>query len=179
MISTVQTLLPYVILVSHGVFVVLLLSLVFRKSWGKDLVYFVGKHSILLAFLVSLAAISGSLFYSEMVGFEPCILCWWQRVFIYPQVILFGTALWKRNKSAFLYSVPLISISTLISFYHEYVYLGGKSLLPCTALGGACSKIYVMAFGYITIPMMSLTAALFILLLAWAHRIYEKNSHTR
>jgi disulfide bond formation protein DsbB len=95
---------------------------------------------------------------------------------LYPLVIIFGAAVWKKKNDAFIYATPLVLISTLISFYHQYVYMGGKSLLPCTALGGACSKIYIMAFGYITIPMMSLTAALFVLLLAWAHRIYE-NRH--
>lgn len=179
MISTIQTLVPYVIVASHIVFVILFFALVFRKSWGRKLANFVGKHAVLLAFLVALGAISGSLFYSEIVGFEPCVLCWWQRVFVYPQVIIFGVALWKRNKSPFLYAVPLVSLSALLALYHSYVYMGGQSILPCTALGGACSKIYVFAFGYITIPMMSLTVSLYVLLLAWAHKIYKnENSHT-
>ena len=167
---------PLGILVSHAVLVFLLLALIFRKSWGRSVVRRVGQHAVKLGFLVSSASILGSLFYSEIVGFPPCVLCWWQRVLIYPQVILFVTALLKRKSDVFIYAVPLSILSALVSFYHQYVYMGGKSLLPCTALGGACSKIYVMAFGYITIPMMSLTAALSILILAWAHRIHE-NRH--
>ena len=176
MMATIQTLMPYGILASHVAFVILLLALIFRKSWGEGLSAWVGKHAILLGFLFALASFSGSLFYSELVGYAPCVLCWWQRVFLYPQVILFGVALWYKKRDVFLYSVPLVSISTIISLYHQYVYMGGPSILPCTALGGACSKIYVLEFGYITIPMMSLTAALFLLLLAWSHRIYE-NRH--
>lgn len=153
--------------------VVLFVALIFKNSFGRALVSFVGKNAVLLGFLISLAAIGGSLFYSNVVGFEPCVLCWWQRIFIYPQVILFGVALWRRKSDVFAYVVPLVSIASLISLYHQYVYMGGTSILPCTALGGACSKIYVMAFGYITIPMMSLTVAVAILLLAWAHKVYQ------
>jgi disulfide bond formation protein DsbB len=173
MIHTIQTLMPYGILASHVLFIAILLALIFRKSWGKNIASWVGKHSIPLGFIVALSSILGSLFYSELVGYAPCVLCWWQRVLLYPQVVLFGVALWKRKNDVFLYSVPLVLISSIISLYHEYVYMGGKSILPCTALGGACSKIYVLEFGYITIPMMSLTAALFLILLAWAHKIYQ------
>lgn len=176
MTALIQTLMPYGILVSHALFIFLLLALIFRKSWGKDIVHTVGKHAVVLGFVLAILLVSGSLFYSNVVGFEPCVLCWWQRVGLYPQLALFGVALWRRKTDVFQYSIPLVLFSTLISLYHQYVYLGGHSLLPCTALGGACSKIYVMAFGYITIPMMSLTASLFFLLLAWAHKIHE-NRH--
>jgi len=167
--------LPYVVLFSHIVFVFLLFSLFFANAWGRNIAYWLGSHAIAFSFLVSLAAVLGSLFYSEIMGFEPCVLCWWQRVLLFPLVIIFGVALWKKNKSAFLYAVPLALAVALIAAYHSYTYLGGRSFLDCTALGGACSKIYVMAFGYITIPFMSLTVALYILLLAWARGTYEKD----
>ena len=176
MISNIQSFIPFAIVLSHAVLVLLILALVFKNSYGEKVVRFVGKKAILLGFLVSLASISGSLFYSELVGFTPCVLCWWQRVFLYPQVVLFAVALWKRKTDVFAYAVPLVSLSAILSLYHQFVYMGGKSLLPCTALGGACSKIYVLEFGYITIPMMSLTAALFILILAWAKKVYENRN---
>lgn len=175
MIDSINSLLPYLVIISHGVFVVLLLALIFRYSWGRALQIFLGKHAVLLACLVALAAVVGSLFYSEVVGYEPCPLCWWQRVFLYPMALIFWIALWKRTTSAFLYAVPFALAATLIAAYHSYIYFGGTSFLPCTALGGSCSKIYVMAFGYITIPMMSLTISLYILLLAWADKIYGKD----
>lgn len=184
MVENITFLLPYAVLVFHVVFVVLLLALVFRNSglpvpvrWagGKGLADWSGRYAVALAFLVALAAIAGSLFYSEIVGFEPCVLCWWQRIFLYPLAIIFGVAIWKKSTSAFLYAVPFALLATIVAAYHAYVNLGGASLLPCTALDAACSKIYVMVFGYITIPMMSLTIALSILLLAWANKIYGKD----
>ena len=177
MVENINFFLPYLALFSHVALVVLFLALVFRRSWGAGPQVFMGKHATTLAFLVSLAAVIGSLYYSEIAGFEPCVLCWWQRVFLYPLVIIFGMALWKKTASAFLYAVPLVLGAALIAAYQSYVYLGGASLLSCTALDGACSKIYVMAFGYITIPAMSLTVSLYILLLAWAHKIYEDENH--
>ena len=177
MVENINFLLPYLALLSHAVFVVLFLALLSRHSWGAGLQVFLGKHATVLACLVSLTAVVGSLFYSEIVGFEPCVLCWWQRVFLYPLVIIFGVAVWKKTTSAFLYAVPLALAAALVSAYQSYVFFGGVSLLSCTALEGACSKIYVMAFGYITLPLMSLTVSLYILLLAWANKIYKNENY--
>ena len=178
MVENVTFLLPYLVLVSHIVLVILLSSLVFRNSWGEEIVRWLGRHAAVLDFFVALTAIIGSLFYSEIVGFEPCVLCWWQRVFLYPLVIIFGVAaIWKKPASAFLYAVPFASAAALFAAYQSYVYLGGASLLSCTTLDGVCSKIYVMAFGYITIPLMSLTISLYILFLAWANKIYKDENY--
>ena len=178
MISLISSSLPYIVLFFHIVFVFLLLALFFRNSWGRDTILWLGRHAIFLVFAVSLIAVLGSLFYSEIMGFEPCVLCWWQRVFLYPLVILFALALQKRDSSVFTYAIYLALFAAVISTYQSYVYLGGISILSCTALDSACSKVYVKEFGYITIPMMSLTVSLYILLIAWAHRIYDKNRNT-
>lgn len=168
---------PWFVLASHFLFVYLLLALAFRRTWGARTSSWLGERSIPLALLTTLAAVLGSLYYSEVVGYAPCVLCWWQRVFIFPQLILFLTA-WKfKDRSAFAYSWRLSVIAGVIAAYHQFTNLGGTSVLPCTAVGAECSKLYVFAFGYITIPMMSLTIALFLILLAWANRIYENNSH--
>ena len=177
MIQLAQTAVPYGILASHILFIFLFLAIIFRKSWGQEVTRFIGKYAIKFGFIIALFAISGSLFYSNIVGFEPCVLCWWQRVFIYPQVLLFAAALWHKKKDVFLYSVPMVLVAGILGAYQSYVYMGGTSILPCTALGGACAKNYVFEFGYISIPTASLTISLFIILLAWAHRIYDKDSN--
>ena len=164
-------LLPYVVLASHILFVVFFISIVAKNS----LAHWIGKNAIALSFLTSLAAVGGSLFYSNIIGYEPCILCWWQRVFLYPLVVIFGISIWKKINTAFLYAIPLLAMNILVSAYQSYIDLGGTSLLPCTAVGGACSKVYVLAFGYITIPVMSLTVSLFILMLWWANNVYRRN----
>ncbi len=179
MLHILSFLLPRLALLSHIAFVIIVLLVITRSSWRGRIINFFGKNAILFAFLLSLAAVSSSLFYSELIGYEPCVLCWWQRIGLYPLLLIFSMALWKKNHSAFLYAVPLASFAALLAVYHSYVYMGGTSILPCTALGGACAKIYVMEFGYITIPSMSLTIAVYVLSLAWAHKKYaEKNRHS-
>lgn len=176
MVENIASLLPYTVLVSHVAFVFLLLAITSKNSWGRDVVNWLGRNALALAFAVSLLAIAGSLFYSELMGFEPCLLCWWQRIFLFPLAVIFGLALWKKNDSSFLYAGALALIAASIAAYHSYIQLGGTSLTTCTVLGSACREVYVLAFGYITIPFMSLTIALYILLLAWANKIYKNEN---
>jgi disulfide bond formation protein DsbB len=179
MANLIATALPYIVLFSHLLLAVLIVAFISRDSWGKKIVFLIGKYALFLGLLLSLMAMTGSLFYSEVVGYEPCVLCWWQRILIYPQVILFLTALKFKHRGVFKYAWRLSILNVILAGYHSFVYLGGKSVLPCTALGGACSKVYVMEFGYITIPLMSLTIALYILLVTWANKLYAKDSYSQ
>jgi disulfide bond formation protein DsbB len=167
--------LPYVVLFSHLVLIFIVLAIIFRDSWGRETVNFLGRHAVLLSLLVVLAALVGSLFYSNVIGFAPCELCWWQRIFLYPQVILFLTALKYKDSGVFKYAWRLSVLALVVSLYQVYIQLGGSSSLPCAAAGSACAKIFVIAFGYITIPVMSLTVCVYLLLFALSHRL-SKNS---
>lgn len=183
MTNFISGILPYATLVSHVVLVALVLALWARKSWGKDIFLFLGRYAVILGFLMALAAVVGSLFYSEVVGFPPCTLCWWTRIFLYPLVVIFGIALFKGKRAGepFLYALPLILGAFLVSLYFSYYSLGGASLLPCTSGEGSCSQIFVKEFGYITIPMMSLTLSAYLLLLTWINKLYrnDQDSDTR
>ena len=167
---------PVVALVSQIVLVFFFLVFLFRNSWGRGFSNFVGKNALLFGFMAALVAVSLSLFYSEVVGFEPCSLCWWQRVLTYPLLILFAVALKKRDRSVFSYVLPLSVVSAVIALYQSYANLGGASILPCTAVGGACSKVFVLEYGFLTIPLMSLTVALYFILGTLFSRNYEKNN---
>lgn len=174
--------LPYATLLAHVVLVALVLAVVARRSWGGVVFNLIGKHAVLLGFLASLSAIGGSLFYSEMMGFTPCTLCWWIRVGLYPLAGIFGVALFKgeRGRDSFAYALPLVLFAFVISLYYSYFSLGGVSLLPCTAGEGSCNQIFVKEFGYITIPMMSLTLVVYILFISWVNKLYKnEDSHAR
>lgn len=121
----------------------------------------------ILAFLVALAATSGSLFYSEIAQYTPCLLCWWQRIFMYPQVLLIALGIMKNDKHIADYSIGMSTVGFVIALYHYYIQLGGKTFLTCGQVGysASCTERFTMEFGYITIPMMSLTAFAAILLL--------------
>ena len=163
------------VLTSHFIIAVVLVSLIFKSDWGGCVIGWAGRHALWLGLIVSLTAVLGSLFYSNIVGFPPCNLCWWQRIFIYPQLVLFLVAVKTSDFKVFRYSVPLAVVASIISIYHMFVQMGGNSILPCSATA-SCAKLYVYAFGYITIPSMALTISVAILLLAWIRNIYE-NRH--
>ncbi|MHB1330573.1 MAG: disulfide bond formation protein B [Minisyncoccota bacterium] len=176
MVNTIQSLLPWGVLLSNIGLVIVFFSLLFNKDWGKTTSRFIGKYAVSLGLLVASAAFFGSLFYSNIVGFPPCELCWWQRIFIYPLLPLFAVAFWKRDGGVFRFAVPLSVIASVVSIYHLFVQMGGNSIIPCSA-SATCDSIYVNAFGYVTIPAMALTVSITILLLSWAKRIYDKNSN--
>ncbi len=142
----------------------------------KDALRFLGQHGILFSFAVALVATLGSLFYSEVAGYEPCKLCWLQRIFIYPQALLLGMALWKKDRGITDYSIVLSAVGALIAGYHYLLQLGVAPSLPCAAVGYSvsCAQRFVMQFGYVTIPLMAFTAFLMILLFMISQKLAGK-----
>lgn len=129
-----------------------------RKNKNHPLVRILGEYGFLLNLLIALAATIGSLVYSEIVGFEPCKFCWLQRIFMYPQVFLLGIALYRKDWNIAIYCITLSSIGALIGLNQYLLQLTGTSFIPCGATGSlACDKIFVEVFGFITIPLMSLS----------------------
>ena len=133
------------------------------------------KKSVLCALVVSIVATSGSLFFSEVLHFEPCKLCWFQRISMYPQVVLFAVALWVREYRAIIRSSAILSgIGAVIAIFHYTLQMSSNpaitDLAPCSLYGGSCTEYYILQFGYITIPMMALTAFTLILLLLFLHK---------
>jgi disulfide bond formation protein DsbB len=134
----------------------------------------ISRNILLLGFLVSLGATAGSLIYSNVVGFDPCMLCWFQRIFMYPQAFLFGLALIKKDTRIVDYAILLSAVGILIGLYHYAVQFTGITGLPCPVVGqsASCSRQWVREFGYITIPMMSITSFAAILLFSVAHKLH-------
>ncbi|AXX95489.1 disulfide oxidoreductase [Arcobacter ellisii] len=121
---------------------------------------------IFLAFLVSLVATLGSLFFSEIMHFIPCSLCWYQRIFMYPLVLLFLVNLLYPDDKIFKYSFPLVIIGLLISIYQNLLIYKviPENLSPCVS-GIPCSVDYLNWFGFITIPLLSFFSYTTILIL--------------
>lgn len=138
--------------------------LIERKNKNNKLIKLFSKNGLLIAFVVALGSTVFSILYSEFIGFAACVLCWYQRIFMYPLVILLGLALYRKDKGIIDYALVLAAAGSIVSLYHNYIYYGGSSILPCDALGGvSCAQRYVFEFGYITIPLMSLTAFVLII----------------
>lgn len=111
---------------------------------------------LLLIWTQALVAVLGSLFYSEIIGYVPCELCWIQRIFMYPLVIIYGVAMLKSNIKIALPGLLLSGIGFFVSLYHYLI----QKLPTLQDLGSSCSNVpcnleYVNYFGFITIPFLA------------------------
>ena len=143
----------------------------FRRS---VFVKFFSDNVLLLGFISALIASLGSYFFSDYIGFPPCEFCWYARIFMFPQVFLFGIALWKKDRSVVDYVLVLSIIGVLINAFHYYGQMFNTSALPCKPGGVSCAVIQFIEFGYVTIPMMSLTAFLMLALISLSAKIYRR-----
>jgi len=139
-----------------SVIALLLLFLGRKKNTYLD---FIDKHYMKLGFVVSLFASLFSMVYSEIINFAPCYLCWYQRVFMFPIVFIFASAIWYKDRKVVKYTLPMLLVGFFISVYQNFgYYFADKGTLPCDATGISCYQQLVYEFGgYISIPMLSLT----------------------
>lgn len=112
---------------------------------------------IFICWMVATVSTLGSLFFSEIMEFPPCALCWYQRVFMFPLVLIFLTGLFPFDKSIIKYALPSAIVGWGFAFYHYLLYSGfiPESIQPCSQ-GVSCSETYLDLFGFLTIPMLSL-----------------------
>lgn len=144
--------------IGQAMVVILLGAWIFAPK--GSLVKFVGENRVVMSFIVALIAMSGSLYYSEIAGLEPCELCWFQRIAMYPLVMLLAIALIKKDEGVAKYSLGLAVPGIIIGIYHYYLQLGGVGFTSCGVVGYSinCADKFVLKFGYITIPLMAVTA---------------------
>lgn len=116
-----------------------------------------------IAWLISIVATLGSLYFSEIEGFIPCELCWYQRIFMYPLVIFLGVAVFRNDTNIKWYVMPISIIGAAIGVLHylQQKVPGLSGLTPC-AEGVPCNIEYINWLGFITIPFLSLTAFILI-----------------
>lgn len=157
--------------------VLLILLISRRKSAALD---FLGRNFLILSFLASLSAAVGSLIYSNIIGYAPCELCWLQRIFMYSQVVILAVALAKKDKRAADYLIALSAIGAVVAAYHYLLQMGIVPSIICSAIGTSsqCARIYIFEFGYITMPMMSLTIFLLIAIMAIIGKRYTEKVGT-
>lgn len=113
-------------------------------------------------------AMAGSLFFSEVMKLPPCVLCWYQRIAMYPIVILITIGILRNDRKTYISVLALAIPGLLISIYHNLLYwkILPESVAPCT-LGISCTTKFFEWFGFITIPFMALVAFTVITLLAF------------
>ncbi len=128
--------------------------------------HLIKRYNLYFAWLVAVTATFGSLYFSEIRGFTPCELCWFQRILMYPLSIVLGIAAFFEDDKIRRYVWPLSVIGMLVSAYH---YAKQKlprldAMQPCTQ-GVPCNIHYINWFGFVTIPFLALTGFVLITLL--------------
>lgn len=147
-----------------------------KKNFLLD---FINKNFLPIIFLISLLSTLFSLVYSEVIRYAPCYLCWFQRVFIYPLVFLFGIAMWDKDRKVIKYALPLVCAGFLVSIYQNFeYYFGATGSTFCGSSGVSCYQQFVSVFGgYISIPMLALTAFFAILVVILVVHFYNNNNN--
>ena len=125
------------------------------------------------AWAIALISTLGALFIGEVMGQTPCLLCWYQRAFMFPLAIVLGVACYAADGAVWRYVLPLAVIGFLIAAYHNLLFWGliPQEIQPCGA-GPSCSSAELNLIGVIPIPLLSLLAfaALSILLFVISRR---------
>lgn len=121
------------------------------------------ENLLLFMWVVSLTATMGSLFFSEIRGYEPCELCWIQRIFMYPLVLILGIAYVQKNARIAVTTATFSLIGGAISLYHyglQKISFMSENAPACGRI--SCTGEYINIFGFITIPFLALTAFILI-----------------
>jgi disulfide bond formation protein DsbB len=116
-------------------------------------------YLLYLAWAIALIATVGSLFFSEVMQLPPCVLCWYQRIAMYPLLVVVGVGIIFGDSRVKNYALPIALIGLTISVYHNLLYYGivSESITPCTQ-GVSCTSRQIEWFGFVTIPLMALVA---------------------
>lgn len=150
-----------------------------RKNKTNPIISFLGRNGLGFAFLVALAATVFSLFYSEIANFVPCDLCWYQRIFMYPLVLLLGLAWLKKDYQIISYGLIMAAIGGLFAFYQYYLSFSQSASPVCDIFGSGASCVQqdVLEFGFVTAPLMSLTGFVLILVFLWLQKTLLERTH--
>lgn len=136
---------------------------------------FLRQNALYIAWGFALVAMLGSLYFSEIKGFAPCVLCWYQRIAIYPLVLLIPVGIIKKDPRIADYVLTLSIAGLIVSLYQNLLYykILPESVSPCST-GVSCLTKYVEYFGFLTIPLLSfITLAAITTLMI----MYKKQNH--
>ena len=186
MVNIISELLNILTLIGDIAIVLIIVIFIYEKfilktmsKSGEKIRHIIKKNYFIFALVISLAATLGSLYYSDILGYEPCKLCWYQRIVMYPQVVLFILALMKRDYKIIDYSIILSIIGAIIAGFHYQLQITNNQSFSCSVVGysASCAQQFFLKYGYVTIPMMALTAFILLIIIGIVTRkdILTKN----
>ncbi|WP_238482383.1 disulfide bond formation protein B [Noviherbaspirillum aridicola] len=114
---------------------------------------------VFLSWVIATVSTLGAIFLGEVMGLTPCILCWYQRICMFPLVLILAAGLFPLDVRVVRYAFPLALVGLGIAVFHLLVSEGlvSETLTPCTQ-GVPCSQQLIEWFGFLTIPMLSVAA---------------------
>ena len=140
----------------------------------KNLLYFI--------LVIALSATLDSLFFSEVLHYPPCVLCWYQRIAMYPLVPLLVVGILRKDRLVHLYAWPLLLVGWAIGIYHNLLYwkILPEAAAPCIS-GVSCTTKFIEWFGFVTIPFLSWLAftTMLILLVIYTYHLKKDSNANR
>jgi len=140
----------------------------FELSPVESVKEYISEYFLPISLLIASTATAGSLYMSNILGWTPCRMCWFQRIFMYPLVLVLGIGLLFTDENVRDYAIPLALLGLPIAIYHSlhqrFEQFGAAG---CSITAVSCSTEYTFWFGYITIPVMAATAFATVLVLMW------------
>ena len=136
---------------------------------------FIKENVLYIAWMTAVASMAGSLYFGEILGLTPCVLCWYQRIAMYPLVLIIGIGIVKKDRNFLNYALPLSIIGGAIAFYQNLLYYNviQERLIPCT-FGISCTTKYIQLLGFIDIPLLSLFSFILITAVLLIHKKLNK-----
>ncbi len=153
--------------------VILLFVFLMRKRVPSfnDIAQSVGEKGLWIGFGAAAVGTVMAVYYSDILGFDPCYWCYWQRIFLFPQAVLLGMAAWNKDIRIANYSLVLSALGALVALYHHLEQTVGEGVLPCPATGGvSCAHRVIFEYGYITFPLMAFTTFAFLIVVMFIVR---------
>ncbi|MBC7981552.1 disulfide bond formation protein B [Candidatus Parcubacteria bacterium] len=141
------------------------------------MITYIQKNAMYLILVQVFVAIVGSLYFSDVKGFEPCVLCWYQRIFMYPLLPVVAIALWRKENKIYQYTLPMAMLGIIISIYHNLLYTGIIKNEEFCSTGISCTSKYIEYFGFVTIPFLAFLGFAVIIGLSIINRNYIKKQN--
>lgn len=132
------------------------------------------KNILYISWVTALAGTAGSIILSEIFHFLPCSLCWYQRILLYPLVVIIAVGILRKNKDLHLYVLPFTILGAIVAFYQHLLQVGIiPELVKTCSTNVPCTTKYIdWLGGLVTIPLLSFIS---FLLITFCMLLYKKS----
>ncbi|MBR9705364.1 disulfide bond formation protein B [Candidatus Pacearchaeota archaeon] len=174
LVNFVTQILSILTIITHIIIVIALILYIITLLTKKKFRFylhiknFFQHYSKIFIFIIAVTATFGSLFLSQIAKYTPCLLCWYQRIFMYPIALIALISIIKKDNNIPTYIIPMSIIGGFFAGYHYLITLSAKVSASdiCSNNGVSCLIEYFNEFGYVTFPLMSLTAFIIVIILS-------------